>query len=204
MPFPIATAQVALNFQNPRLASPFFRNASGNGSDGWKSLTYSDLARAHDAGLALQPKFANIDSDNPDLRRFRDHKGKLIYYYGMADQLIPIQGSLNYFARVAQKMGGYKTIQKFYRFYPIPGMGHCFGPGSVNGIAGVSPPVDPPLPAPHQLFTALIDWVENGQSPTHFVIKNSNASIARPLCSYPDKLKYVAGDRAVATSYQCR
>jgi feruloyl esterase len=36
-PFTIASDQVALELQNPTIASTNFQNATGNGADGWKS-----------------------------------------------------------------------------------------------------------------------------------------------------------------------
>jgi hypothetical protein len=202
LPFSIATDQVALNLQQPALSTPAFQNATGNGADGWKGLSYAGMARAQREGAVLDSAFGGINTDNPELTKFRDRGGKMLFYYGMADQLIPIQGATQYYANAAKKMGGYAALQRFYRYYPIPGMGHCFGAGSVNGIAGVSPVADPPLPAPGQLFTALTEWVEKSAPPEEIVLRNANAS-SRPLCAFPAKLKYLSGDRALATSYAC-
>jgi hypothetical protein len=203
-PFQIPAHQVALNLQDSKIATPSFQNATGSGMDGWKLLGYADLARAERQGRSLQSQFSNINTNNPNLSRFRDRKGKLIYTYGMADQLIPIQGSMRYYASVAAKMGGYSSLQQFYRFYPIPGLGHCYGPGSVNGTVGVSPPVDPPMPAPNQMFSALVDWVERDKAPSNLIIRNSKATVSRPLCAAPTKLQYLGGDRDDAASYACR
>ena len=85
------------------LASPLFRNATGNGANGWKSLGYADLAMAWERGLALQPAFGDINTDNPDLSAFKARNGKLIMYHGLADVLIPPQGSINYYHRVADQ-----------------------------------------------------------------------------------------------------
>jgi hypothetical protein len=204
LPFSIATDQVALNLQQPGLSTPAFQNATGNGADGWRALSYADMARAQKEGAILDSAFGGINTDHPDLTRFRDRGGKMLFYYGMADQLIPIQGATRYYESAAEKMGGYAALQRFYRYYPVPGMGHCFGTGSVNGIAGLSPAADPPLPAPGQLFTALTDWVEKSEPPENIVLRNVNGSAGRPLCAYPAKLKFVSGDRALATSYACK
>jgi hypothetical protein len=203
MPFPITTDQVALILGKPTLSIPTFHNQSGDGANGWTTLTYEDLAHASAEGVAKQPAFANINTDDPDLTAFRKRNGKLIHYHGMADQLIPAQGSDHYYARVAARMGGYTGIEKFYRYYPIPAMGHCFGVGSVNGMQGVSPAAEPPLPAPKQLFNALVDWVEKGQAPDKLTLTNSSKSLSRPLCAFPKKVKYVGQDRSSADSYTC-
>jgi len=45
-PSPAAADQVALNLQQPSFATPSFINATGNGADGWKALTYASFAHA--------------------------------------------------------------------------------------------------------------------------------------------------------------
>ena len=167
-------------------------------------MTYADMARAQKEGAILDSAFAGINTDDPDLTGFRDRGGRMLFYYGMADQLIPIQGSTRYYESAAEKMGGYAALQRFYRYYPVPGMGHCFGTGSVNGVAGVSPAANPPLPAPGQLFLALTDWVEKNQAPENIVLRTADDSASRPLCAFPAKLRYMGGDRARATSYACK
>ena len=103
--FPIASEMVALSLQNPLLASPLFRNATGNGANGWKSLGYADLAMAWERGIALQPAFGNINTDNPDLSAFKNRGGKMLAWHGLADELIMPQGTVNYYNRVAAQMG---------------------------------------------------------------------------------------------------
>jgi feruloyl esterase len=203
-PFLIGLDVLALEAQNPRLSGSTFHNASGNGENGWKSLSYAELADAYAKGIALQKEFGNIDTDNPDLTKFRNHKGKMIVYHGLADQLIPAEGTTRYYRSVAAKMGGIDKIQDFYRYYQIPGMGHCLGTGSVDGISGVSPAAAPPLPVPYQLFSALVDWVEKGKVPEDIVVRNASGTNSRPLCAYPKKITYKGtGDVMAASSYRC-
>jgi hypothetical protein len=59
-------------------------------------------------------------------------------------------------------LGGAATVQTFARYFQIPGMRHCSGVGSVNGVARVSPAANPPLPASQQLYSNLTAWVESG------------------------------------------
>lgn len=200
-PFPIATDMVALELQNPRLATPAFLNATGNGADGWKGLGYADLANASDRGVALQPRFADINTDNPDLSAFRARGGKMIMYHGLADTLIPPQGSINYYNRVAVQMGGIQSIQGFYRFYLVPGMAHGFSNGTAN------PAANPPLPTLDQLYAALTDWVEKGTAPAALTATAPATATfgqkTRPLCVYPQKAVYTSGDPNLASSYTC-
>ncbi|ESQ81735.1 tannase/feruloyl esterase family alpha/beta hydrolase [Asticcacaulis benevestitus] len=200
-PFSIATDQVALETERPALADPTFKNATGNGQDGWRKLNYADLAKAYAQGLEKQSQMGHINTDNSDLSAFFARGGKIIQYHGVNDQLIPSQGSNNYYARVAKTAGGYEKVRAFHRYYQIPAMGHCSGIGAVNGIDGTSPPANPPLPAPNQLFAVLETWVEKGVAPNEIVL--SNDKMSRPVCPYPEKLAYTGGDPDVASSYSC-
>lgn len=203
-PFTIATDQVALNLQDPTYTTPAFTNAVANGANKWLTLSYAGLANAFAQGVALNPLFGNINTDNPDLSGFRDRGGKLLISHGLADTLIPPQGSVNYYTRMANQMGGFVAAQKFNRLFLIPGMGHCAGVGSVNGIAGVSPAANPPLPATGQMFSALTNWVESGVAPTSINVTTADGTISRPLCMYPTKLTYVSGSVGSASSFACK
>ncbi len=196
----IALHHVAVELQDSRLADPSFRNARGNGADGWKQLTYPQLSDAFDRGIALQASFADIDTDNPDLSAFKARGGKLLHYHGESDQVIMPFGSVNYYNRVASRMGGFSEIQDFYRFYLIPGMGH----GPVNGTS--NPAANPPLPAPGQIYDLITDWVEKGIVPDRINLSSQSStpvSKSRPICPYPKKATYVQGDANIAASYNC-
>ena len=174
---------------------------TGNGADRWKSLTYPQLANAWDRGVALQGAFANINTDSADLSAFRDRKGKLISYHGLADTLIPPQGTINYYSRVAAQMGGVAATQGFYRLYLVPGMGHGFSNGTTN------PAANPPLPTNAQLYLALTLWVEGGNSPERIDVSapatGTSPASSRPLCLYPAKATLTGGDPRLAASYVC-
>jgi feruloyl esterase len=202
-PFTIGADLVALELQDPTLSTTTFVNATGNGANLWKNLSYAQLSTAADRGIALQASFGNINTDNPDLSVFRDRGGKMLMYHGLADVLIPPQGSINYYNRVATQMGGVSSVQNFYRFYLVPGMSHGFGNGTSN------PAANPPLPTLEQLYGLLTDWVEKGTPPPSSVNISTTVTSAfpvqksRPICLYPLKAQYVSGDANVATSYTC-
>jgi|SRR5882672_8055204 len=209
-PFTISSDVVALEDQDPTLATTSFINATGNGANGWKNLSYTQLAQAYDNGLMLQRSFAHINTDNPNLRPFRNSGGKMLMYHGLADILIAPQGSINYYERVLREMGGLHDVQRFYRFFLIPGMTHGIGNGTPN------PNANPPLPAAaaasvngtSQLYEVLTKWVEQGIAPTRIDISSPVTTAfpvakSRPICLYPKKARYVSGDVNVATSYVC-
>jgi feruloyl esterase len=200
-PFTISTDMVALESQMPSLATPSFINATGNGADGWRNLSYEQLSQLWAQGEVLQTQFADINTDNPDLSAFRDRNGKMIMYHGLSDTLIPPQGSINYYIRVAAQMGDVLSIQSFYRFYLVPGMGHGFSNGTTRQD------VNPPLPTNEQLYGLLTNWVENGVPPGRLDITSTGAAGAaatsRPICVYPQEATYIAGDPKIAASYTC-
>lgn len=103
------------------LANP--RGATGRGESGWKTLTYAQLSDAYDRGVALQPQFGRINTDDPDLTAFKKRGGKIISWHGFSDELIPAAGTMNYYNRVAAKMGGVESAQEVYRLYLAPGLG---------------------------------------------------------------------------------
>lgn len=205
-PFPIATDMVALVLQDPSYATPAFVNATGRGQDRWRELSYAGLARAYAQGLALQPAFGRINTDDPQLSGVRDRGAKIVMLHGWGDQLIPPMGSIEYYTRVAQVMGGFGAVQQFDRLFMVPALGHCGGIGSVSGLAG--PVLDAnrvPLPAPDQFFDALVAWVEHRAAPDRLVLRSADASVSLPVCPYPEMPTY-AGTGAVTSeaSYTCR
>ena len=202
-PFPIATDMVALELQDPTYARAFppFVNPTGNGADKWKQLGYAELANATARGVALQDAFGHINTDNPDLRRARDRGAKILTYHGWSDQLIPPQGSINYFNRVSRVIGGIDKTNRFNRLYMIPGMGHCAGVGSVGPNANSN---TVPLPAPDQFFNALMAWVEQGRAPRTLLLESADASVSLPICPYPKKATHQgSGPITAASSYRC-
>lgn len=197
--------QIALNMQDISYAGLDFLNASASGVHRWRELDYSGWANMMDRGLALNDtRFANLDSNNPDLRAFRDAGGKMLTYQGLADNQVPTAMTKNYYTRTAGLVGGFAKVQDFHRLYFIPGGGHCGGVGSVNGLPGVSPPANPPLPTQDQMHDALVSWVEKGiPAPTSIVLKSANGTVSRPVCMYPQRISYLGGDVNSAASYAC-
>jgi feruloyl esterase len=196
--------QIALFLQDPSWAATTFVNATGNGANRWKNLSYEELYNAITRGLALEPLFSNISTDNPDLSKFRDRGGKLLTVVGSSDNLIPHAGVINYYNRVAAQMGGVAELQKFYKLYTIPGMGHFPANGTVNTAA------NPPLYPESLNYQALTDWVEKGTAPPDKIaistpVSASNpTSSSGPMCAYPTMPAYTSGDIRSAGSYNCQ
>jgi len=128
----------------------------------------------------------------------------MLTYHGLSDPLVSSQSSIDYYTRTAHLLGGDAATQQFHRLFMVPGMGHCIGIGSVNGITGVSPRANPPLLTAGQMYNALVDWVEHGNAPTTITVTTADNTVSRPLCMYPKKLTYVSGDVNAAASYTCK
>ena len=199
-PFPIATDQVALELQNPRIATPSFINATSNGMNEWMSLSYLQLSSAFYTGIALQPEFAFINTDDPNLAMFERVGGKAITWHGLNDTLIPFPGTINYYNKVIHQMGGsLPRVQNFWKLYLVSGAGH----GTANGTS--NPSANPPAVAAGQLYALLTAWVENGVAPGRIDLQTPAGMPAksRPICVYPQKARYVSGDPNVSTSWTC-
>jgi len=127
-----------------------------------------------------------------DLRAFRSNGGKLLMYTGWADPVVPPQDTVAYYDDVVRTMGGLVETQKFFRFFPVPGMGHCSGGAGPNTFDALS---------------ALDQWREHGLAPGQLLASHSsNGAIdrTRPICAYPKVARYQgAGSVDVAASFVC-
>jgi len=196
--FPIASDLVALELQNAAIGDPGFLNATGNGQSLWKQLGYAQLSDAYDRGVALQPSFGNINTDNPDLSAFKNRGGKMLTWHGLADELITPQGTVNYYNSIVANMGGLSDVQSFYQLYLVPGAGH----GDPNGTS--NPTAEIPFFTPTQFYDALTAWVEKGTRPDALTLQVPGAAAkTRPICVYPKKITYTSGDAGLAASYTC-
>lgn len=201
-PFGVMADHLAIVMGDPSLATPSFVNATGNGENGWKNLSYADLAEAISRGVQQEAQLGYLETNNPDLSALENAGTKFIHYHGLADTLIPPQGSIHYYNRAAEHMGGFAALQDYYRFYLVPSMGHGLSNGATNREA------NPPLPTHAQLYKALTDWVEKGIVPGRIDITTqptpeSPAVKSRPLCPYPHMAAYKSGDPNLAASYVC-
>src|SRR6266481_526738 len=100
-------------------------------------------------------------ADDPDLTRFRDRGGKVIIYHGLADQLIPAAGTIDYYKRVQQRIGGEKKTADFARLFLAPGVDHGFRGAGATPIG---------------LNEAIIRWVEQGKAPDKLIAEKRDQS----------------------------
>jgi hypothetical protein len=157
----------------------------------WRTMTYEQyLLLFQQSVLQYQ---AVIATDDPDLSAFRDAGGKVVFWHGTADPLIFFRGSLDYYQRLEEKMGGARRTEQFARFFVAPGVGHC---GGGQGAA----PVDP--------LDAVVRWVEDGRAPNLLAGQRTDSAgtvvLTRPICRYPLVARYKGhGDSADAKNFIC-
>ncbi|KAI0546545.1 Tannase/feruloyl esterase [Xylaria curta] len=133
-----------------------------------------------------------VGSADPDLRAFSKKGGKLLSFHGVQDNIIPIGGSQQYYNEVASIS---PNVHDFYRYFEVPGLGHCFGGRSQQ---------------PSNLFEQLRLWVENGTAPETSPINvtdvtGSQVLGSRILCPYPQRQQLIEGctDTATAKCWTC-
>ena len=193
--------------------------AFGNGFFGNMVYARADWdykqAKLDDAVAAADKKFAAVmNSNDPNMKAFQSHGGKLILYHGWNDAAISPLNAINYYESVQATMGK-QQADSFVRLYMVPGMQHCAGgPGTdVFGEFGISPVNDPQ----HNIYLALEEWTEKGAAPATIIASKLEADagsvpagpaakpkMTRPLCAYPQQAKYKGqGDTNEAASFTC-
>jgi feruloyl esterase len=97
----------------------------------------------------------------------------------MADQLIPAAGTIDYYKRVQQQMGGPERTAQFARLFLAPGLDH--------GFRGAGP-------TPIGQMDAIIRWVEEGKAPEQLIAERRDSSgkvtRTRPLFPFPQVAKH--------------
>jgi pimeloyl-ACP methyl ester carboxylesterase len=145
----------------------------------WDWTTLSPAGFEHLWRQSVEEFGVVIGTDDPDLGRFRDRGGKILILHGLADQLIPAEGTINYFKRLLQQMGGSEKVGRFARLFLAPGVDHGFhGSGAT----------------PAGQMEAIIDWVEKGTAPDKLLAEhrdqNGKVIRTRPLFPFPQVAKY--------------
>ena len=110
------------------------------------------------------------DPTSPDLTAFQARGGKIIFWQGWADSGASPYMLLNYINAMAQQMGT-NTRDSFTKTYMIPGAGHC----------GAS----------KDLYSPLLNWVEQGQTPGQVNVTNiGQGARDRPVWPHPSLTVY--------------
>lgn len=131
-----------------------------------------------------------LDATSPDLTRLRDRKGKLLMYFGWADQSLNAQMGVDYYESVVRQMG--PSTSDFFRLFMQPGVFHCGGG---------------PGPGAFEPLLVVMDWVEQNKAPDRITaskVLNGKTVRTRPLCPYPQVARYSgSGSIDDATNFRC-
>jgi len=127
-----------------------------------------------------------IDATNPDLRKFMKKGGKIIWLHGTEDASVSPFSNARYYESIVAQMGQ-ANVDKFMRFYMVPGLAH--------GGGNFSPKWDN--------LNVLDNWVEKGIAPPVMPVASGKGNRTMPLCVYPTWAKYIGGDQNVAASFTC-
>lgn len=131
-----------------------------------------------------------LDATDPDLTQFRERNGRMLMYFGWADQSLNPRMGVDYYESVLQRMG--PKTPEFFRLFMQPGVFHCGG--------GVGPGTFEPL-------LEIVKWVEEAKAPERITaaqVVNGRTVRTRPLCSYPQVAKYNgSGSIDQAENFRC-
>ncbi len=167
----------------------YFGLRFGDPSKDFNAMTYKDDIRWVQNNVA-----PIIDADNPDLRPYFNHGGKLMMYIGTEEYE-------NYSAHVVflnkvRDIVGTEAFEKFVRLFVVPGMHHC---GGGDNACDTFPKLE-----------TIVHWYETGSAPdvldaAHVDRKTGETSFNRPLCAYPETARYKgSGDPSKAENFVCR
>ena len=90
--------------------------------------------------------------------------------HGWDDPLIPTMGTIDYYERMVQIVGGREQADKFCRLYITPGDNHgnCVGNGpGITQTDGIK---------------ALINWVEHGVAPEAIRVVQVDKKTGKTIC----------------------
>lgn len=188
-------------------------------SDWFKYAVYNNPS--WDPRTLGQADFTYLDSVDPygistfkgDLSAFAARGGRVITYHGMQDPVITSDNSARYYSLVSSVMGvPPSSLDEFYRYFRISGMGHCAGgPGAWDiGQGNLVRPQGFSMPG-NSVLNAIVAWVENAQAPDMIEgIKWVNdtamegVSFKRRHCRYPYRNMYNGTDGGMdENGWQC-
>ena len=154
----------------------------------FNALTF-DTTTGGSYSADLLPQSIASDASDADLTPFARHGGKFLIIHGTTDATIPTGASVEFYNMMVARMGQ-SAVDRFTRFYLIPGYGHG------RGI----------FDAGFDALGVLDQWLDTGTAPSQLVAVDNNKSEAhrsRPLCAYPTWPKYVSGDTNLAANFTC-
>ena len=150
---------------------------------GWDYSKYDFSNFEQDTRLAA----SFLNATNPDLDRFKAHKGKLILWHGWADTALSAHATADYYRQVQARD---PQAAEYCRLFLVPGCLHCGGGPGASEIDWLS---------------TIIDWVEQDKAPDKLIASKRDHGklvMTRPLYPYPQYAVYSgSGDPNSAESF---
>jgi len=157
----------------------------------WDFRTF-DVDR--DTRVADRKVGALVNSNDADLKPFKDRGGKLLIYQSWDEAIIPPRSMIDYYQAILATMGGVGQTSDFVRLFMVPGMGMC--PGFGTGDNGAFDALD-----------VIEKWRETGVAPDQIITSHRVAGTVdktHPACPYPQVAIYNGkGDALDAASFHC-
>jgi feruloyl esterase len=150
-----------------------------------------DFDRDAAAADAVQNRIVNVE---PNVNKYLERGGKLLFVGGWADGAIAPASNTNFYERVVRNAG--PRAAGSVRLFMVPDMGHCPSPATAaNGYV-----VD---------TAGIVDaWRRTGKAPDSIVVtRRVNGADERKMlvCRYPQSAVYKgSGDPKLAESFTCR
>jgi hypothetical protein len=182
-----------------------------NAAGAWSECAspYTPITYEDEATLSANTIADYTDNQTTDLRPAMKHGTKVIHFDGSADGIVFWHNGPAFYNHVATTLYGgtkphdYEKLQKWYRFFTAPGVGHVTG--ALGGGVG---------PSAYDPFIALRNWVEHGIEPASIPALCGNTTNAagyclepgrtRPLCPFPQTYIYDGeGSTDDAASFRC-
>lgn len=167
----------------------------------FKAVVYGDLKWDYhtfdvdrDTRKADAEYGAALNSNDPNLKPFKDHGGKLLLYNSWDEAAVPPRASVEYYDSVNATMGGVAQTKDFFRLFMVPGMGMC--PGFGFGNDGTFDAMD-----------VVQKWRETGVAPDKIINTHRTAGAVdktHPACPWPQQAIYKgSGDVMDAANFTC-
>lgn len=135
-------------------------------------VTLASFNDANYLGVRASPFAEMYEAKNPDLSAFFERGGRLIMWHGESDPGPSPVGSLEYAQAV---MSQNPAAADQFRYFTLPGVGHCRGGPGADLVDYVS---------------AMDDWVESGEAPDRLIGSRQDGSMTRPHCAWPNVARF--------------
>ncbi|KAF3210006.1 Tannase and feruloyl esterase [Orbilia oligospora] len=190
----------------PQYTVDWYRYALLN-DENWTVEANFDLDAVDDANR-IDPY--NI-STYKDLSKLKASGHKLLTYHGLADGLLSHEGSDRYYESIVRRMGlPSAKLDSFYRYFPIPGLGHCATGNGAWYIGAANQYTDAPaatIDPEGGVLMSMVKWVEQGIPPERIIGRGFTAdgklASTKNHCKWPLQNTYLRGNPTKQNSWGC-